>query len=285
MRKCILFFYCCVLCHLLSFFTTLLHRNINLGGLSSSRIIRMNFVYAPPPPPPPKSNNKNNGNEPNNSSIRLYSNHQNSSNSKMNYNESPNNFLDLPTHLPNETAPVAIVEDKVELDVEDQLPASSDPIFIPGTSISLQTEEDIAKWIEERKKKWPTRKNVELKQQQNQENDKKRKLNDKQDNPEPKKPRNVCKFFKQNKSCKFGTKCKNLHEASADNHSKTHYTKIIHDMPVLIPKLYANRQSTKLFTNLVQRDQSENENSLIIDFVEFLDKKGLIKYNGKKDLK
>lgn len=37
---------------------------------------------------------------------------------------------------------------------------------IQGTNISLDTEEDIAKWIEERKRKWPGQKNKELKLQQ-----------------------------------------------------------------------------------------------------------------------
>ena len=32
--------------------------------------------------------------------------------------------------------------------------------MIEGTNISLQTEEDIAKWIDERKSKWPSSKRV-----------------------------------------------------------------------------------------------------------------------------
>jgi hypothetical protein len=36
---------------------------------------------------------------------------------------------------------------------------------IQGTNLSLETEEDIAKWIEERKKKWPGSKNQELRMQ------------------------------------------------------------------------------------------------------------------------
>lgn len=36
---------------------------------------------------------------------------------------------------------------------------------IQGTNVSLETEEDIAKWIAERKRKWPGKKNDELRQQ------------------------------------------------------------------------------------------------------------------------
>lgn len=34
----------------------------------------------------------------------------------------------------------------------------SRPVFIEGTGITLETDEDIAKWIAERKAKWPSAK-------------------------------------------------------------------------------------------------------------------------------
>lgn len=34
---------------------------------------------------------------------------------------------------------------------------------IQGTNVKLETEEDIAKWIAERKRKWPSARNMELK--------------------------------------------------------------------------------------------------------------------------
>ena len=92
-------------------------------------------------------------------------------------------LFDLPTHLPNEahnqpetkseiTPSNQVVVEKVDVDddeeeEEEELQAKSNgPICIPGTSITLQTEEDIAKWIEERKKNWPTNKNIERKKQE-----------------------------------------------------------------------------------------------------------------------
>lgn len=276
----------------------------------------MDFNYGPPPPPPSKStNNKYNSSKTNSLNFRKFSNYQNSllePNKMKPYHDSPNNFLDLPTHLPNEDAPViesSTIDEEIDTEEPQVEHDDSKPIYIPGTSITLQTEEDIAKWIEERKKKWPTKKNIELKQLQMQkdhslnqqkqkqiqtqqqelhetdddpENDRKRKSSEKFDLGNNKKPKVICKFYKQNRHCKFGNKCKNLHESiMEENHSKSHYTKVINDVSVLIPKLYTNRQGTGLFKNLVQRDQSENENSLILDFIQFLDQKRLINHNVK----
>ena len=99
-------------------------------------------------------------------------------------------IFDLPTHLPNETpkepelasesqnrVPVNTETGKQNQidhhgedeednnDHEETLPKPNGTIYIQGTNISLQTEEDIAKWIEERKRNWPTNKNIELKRQ------------------------------------------------------------------------------------------------------------------------
>ena len=84
-------------------------------------------------------------------------------------------IFDLPTHLPNETpkepelasesqnrVPVNIETGKQNQidhrdedeednnDHEETLPKTNGTIYIQGTNISLQTEEDIEKWIEER---------------------------------------------------------------------------------------------------------------------------------------
>jgi ribosome assembly protein 1 len=220
---------------------------------------------------------------------------------RLPFNDSPlpNALLDLPTHLPNdipnsntrETDSSNEIEQTVEQPVEqatdeadDERPniESAEPVCIPGTSITLQTEEDIAKWIEERKKNWPTRKNVELKKQQKQQ-EKKRPLEN-PGNDRPKKQRTVCKFFQQHKHCKFGNKCKNVHESGPTiPSSKHHYTRSINGIPVLIPKLYSNRQDSALFKNLVQRDQYEHENTTILDFIRYMDKNGQINHDVMKN--
>lgn len=245
----------------------------------------MDFVYAPPPPPPPKEDKKQNHSSQYNSS--------NLSQKRMQLKRShtppvqPIDIMDLPTYLPNEQTPeVRTAAEEKKAPVET---VQSEPVFIQGTSISLQTEEDIAKWIAERKKNWPTRKNVESKAVEKKAP--KRPAED--PSPETKRPKNICRFFQQHKHCKYGTKCKNVHETSqsaipSNKHDSTHYRKTINGIPVLIPKLYSSRntsntpQGLSLFKNLVQKDQYEHENNLVLDFIQYLDKEGKIDHEVMK---
>lgn len=191
-----------------------------------------------------------------------------------------NDFADLPTYLPNtgsnknsesdelrenpSTTSEAPVASKESVKSNDSV-APKEPIFIEGTNITLQTDDDIAKWIEERRKNWPTRKNVELKAKREQE----RKA------PETEKTvtKQACKFYARNKKCKFGTKCRNLHEVASNASLKT-----INGIQVAVPQRYKKEMqlSGSLYKNLVQRDQYEHENNIIIDFLQFLDKNNLI---------
>lgn len=198
-------------------------------------------------------------------------------------------LFDLPTHLPNsdtsvvpEDAPApqpdpsvnAATEDLDEIEEDEE--ANAKPVFIQGTNITLQTEEDIQKWIQERKKNWPSKKNVE------------RKLADlkttkrKQEEPKTtnKKLKQVCKFFLLNKSCKFGNNCKNIHESDSD------YT-TINNIKTKIPKAYENSYYTKenasenssLYKMLVKKDQFELENEKFIEFLYYMEQKGIIKHD------
>lgn len=231
---------------------------------------------------------------------------------------STNLFLfDLPTHLPNEahnqpetkseiTPSNQVVVEKVDVDdyeeeEEEELQAKSNgPICIPGTSITLQTEEDIAKWIEERKKNWPTNKNIERKKQEleskkQQQQQQKRKQQDESSQQSSKKSKNICRFYQMNKKCKFGNKCKNLHEDPKNENpitlsfnELTHYRKFVNGIPVLIPKLYANRTENTLvkklvlFKHLITRDQEVNENEKVLEFIKYLNEKGFIDHNVMK---
>jgi len=55
-----------------------------------------------------------------------------------------------------------------------------------------------------------------------------------------------------------------------------------------VPKLYSNRtentatSKSSLFKHLITQDQIKNENSLVIDFIKYLDDKGLIDHNVMK---
>lgn len=183
-------------------------------------------------------------------------------------------FSDLPTHLPN-AAPTPLLPAPHQTDApvagSEKASETKKPIFIEGTNITLETEDDIAKWIEERRKNWPTRKNVEAKLKKQNET-----KVEKPDTPK----QSVCKFFARTGKCKFGNKCKNLHEPGF---SKDPGCKMINGLLVRIPERYKKEvdYSGSLFTKLVQRDLYEHQNNTVIDFVQYLDSKGLIDKNAK----
>lgn len=180
-------------------------------------------------------------------------------------------FFDLPTHLPNASGPVN--EDgpeetgtRIESHKPLELPSnegysaneplkteeSSQPpkdedideelLTIQGTNIKLETEEDIQKWIEERKKNWPSKQNIERKKEE----------------PPAKKAKNICKFYQKNKSCKYGAKCKNVHEDS------------------FVPNRFEYKNDQSLFKMLVKNDQL-HENNQFIEFLRYIDKRGVLK--------
>ncbi|KAI5950075.1 hypothetical protein KGF57_004420 [Candida theae] len=244
-------------------------------------------------------------------------------------------LLDLPTHLPNETPdtstaqaiaeqPPAIPSDNATSSTKDTLPhspttTSKKVVSIPGTNITLQTEEDIAKWIEARKKNWPTRANVERKQQLKEEKRKsyqqpqrqKRSLEEDEEGEgdangggpsENKRSKTICRFFQQYGKCKYGNRCKNIHEApnprddpnpiaTKFNNTLTHSKRQLNGVTILVPKLYSNRtqntatSQSSLFKHLITQDQMKNENSLVIDFIRYLDDKGKINHDVMKDRK
>lgn len=213
---------------------------------------------------------------------------------------------DLPTYLPNTSSGDAFpaIENKTlienslitsEVTTRDSDDDDADAEegskvfngFIPGTTISLQTDEDIAKWIEERKKRWPTDKRIEEKKLA--EKPQKRPNNDAA-SPPAKKQKAICRFYQQNKRCKFGNKCKNLHEAasSSTSTSSAGSTKMINGVPVLIPKRFTNElylkekdgaNGSSLYKMLVQKDLYEHENEAVLDFIQYLDEHNLIDHD------
>lgn len=209
------------------------------------------------------------------------------------------NTLDLPVHLPNCEPPIANEEKQVVPSV-DSTSVASVPTAIQGTSIVLESDEDIAKWIAERRKRWPTKKNIELKQSIAAQSIKRPAEADVLD--PSKKRKIICRFFKQHGKCKFGAKCRNSHEqgtTSSNDHqqkppekssipketlalsklNETHFTRRINGLAVLIPKLFTQRAGgdasknshNSLFASLVKKDQFEHENSLVLDFIRYLD--------------
>lgn len=208
-------------------------------------------------------------------------------------------LLGLPTHLPNSTNVKNLnlnTDDNVLLDIEkskgdeedeEQLQEGSsdkkDAICILGTNITLQTEEDIANWIEERKKKWPTRKNIELKKQEavKRRSDLLPDVSKNENEREIKKPKNICRYYQQHKRCKFGNKCKNSHIIDSKSHSTQNTnTKLINNIEVSIPQRYkGGPKDSSLFLKLVKKDELEHENELVLDFILYLNEKQLIDHN------
>lgn len=203
-------------------------------------------------------------------------------------------FGGLPIHLPNTTPepstrvndteqnPPEISELKELISNNDDIliglsvaPSQSSSPYIPGTSIKLETDEDIAKWIEDRKRNWPSKKNMEQR---------KKRL------PPPaiphesapsKRPRNVCRYFQQHGRCKFGKNCKNVHESTGGTRSgNSSNMKTINDIPVSIPQRFKNDGSqSSLFRKLVQKDHFENENEKVLDFIIYLQLQNLVDHN------
>lgn len=233
----------------------------------TKELIHMSFNYAPPPPPGKRGRLDDGG---------------------MAAKKAKHVALlgDLPTHLPNMvTTPSPPNEQPKELtEDKDSLPEESiasrapgEPLFIEGTNILLQTEEDIAKWIEERRKNWPTRKNIEAKLSQQHETEQ-----DSKHAPPQKKGQNVCKFFSRNRRCRFGNKCKNLHEASnRPQMNQNANVKTINGIEVAIPQRYKSNadKNKSFFKMLVQKDLYEHENDKVLDFLLYLDSQGMIDHD------
>ncbi|ODV66827.1 hypothetical protein HYPBUDRAFT_152878 [Hyphopichia burtonii NRRL Y-1933] len=186
----------------------------------------------------------------------------------------------LPTHLPNEEAetPEPRPQPKPESDPSDDEQVT----LIPGTNISLQTDEDIAKWIEERKKKWPTNRRVQEKQQQQQLLLPAKRLA--ADDQPKKKQKTVCRFYQQHKRCKFGNQCSFVHETQQSKPSSGS-TKMLNGIEINVPKRFTNEMyvnpatNSSLYKMLVQRDLYLNQNEIVLDFIEYLYDKGLIDEN------
>lgn len=166
------------------------------------------------------------------------------------------------------------VDDEEELGktgTQDQNAARS--IIVPGTSISLNTAQEIEEWIKERRKKWPTTARVEAKLRE-QPATASAKAGSSTDNTRPK---GVCKFFARSGRCNNGAQCRfehsrpvasdsprnNNNNNKSGKSSKTEY------------KLYEAHKKMPLFKMLVRNDM-DKENGVVLDFIAFLCKNDLL---------
>ncbi|KAK7204697.1 nuclear fragile X mental retardation-interacting protein 1-domain-containing protein [Myxozyma melibiosi] len=169
----------------------------------------------------------------------------------------------------------------------EEKPASKQIVAIPGTSITLQTEADIAKWIAERKARWPTASRVEEKEK---EREKARQLQLEQQNLQGEdqqlqdhqgisesttaKRQPICKFFASTGHCKRGDQCKFLHEQRPATDNK----RVATAADGLRTKRYKRFEAPRkmpLFKRLVQNDW-DKENEKILDFIAFLAERGIV---------
>ncbi|KAK9454170.1 nuclear fragile X mental retardation-interacting protein 1-domain-containing protein [Dipodascopsis uninucleata] len=141
-------------------------------------------------------------------------------------------------------------------------------ITIPGTNISLQTQEDIAKWISERRKNWPSVKRMEEKAKE--EEEKKQRLSDAKemgsnrsatDQSSMAIASNICKYYWKNGRCNRGDRCSFKHEQPLGSFK--------------IYKRFEKPKSMSLFKRLVQNDWDQ-ENDRILDFIIYLVETGKV---------
>ncbi|ANZ76883.1 BA75_04271T0 [Komagataella pastoris] len=191
-------------------------------------------------------------------------------------------LADLPTHLPNEEFQELFdevdvkqessaikgtpgdenpVEDSVDNNSVDPSADPGKPIPIPGTSIVLETEEDIKKWIDERKKNWPTRKRMLEKE----ESSKQHSTSSANSPPNKKKNPGICRFYATTGKCRNGNKCKFVH---GPPNLPNHRTVVLGGITVQVPKRFTpSLNRGKLNNMLVEDEHFKKENDKILDVI------------------
>lgn len=102
----------------------------------------------------------------------------------------------------------------------DESDSDLDTHTIPGTNITLDTPEDIQKWIEERRRNWPTTKRVAQKAAL----------------PTSNAPTNTCKFFQRTGKCRMGDNCKYSHVITKS--LPNHKAKSVHGTVIQVPQRF-----------------------------------------------
>ncbi|CDK28334.1 unnamed protein product [Kuraishia capsulata CBS 1993] len=165
---------------------------------------------------------------------------------------------------------------EIEDDEEGRFVKTASSIPIPGTSIVLETEEDIAKWIAERRKNWPTNKRTQEKMSTQTP------VTAKRQERVPK----ICRFFAQTGKCKNGQNCKMLHERreNASNHSSTirplknYKLGDVNGITIQIPLRYAPSANTgkSLHNLLAENEILRDQNGTVLKVIEKLVNSGVV---------
>lgn len=179
-------------------------------------------------------------------------------------------------------------DDEDEDDDDDEINLK---VTVPGTNIVLENDEDIQKWIEERKKNWPTNKRVKEKVEEREKAQKILKNLTKENTNESSAPLvKVCNFWMKTKRCKNGKNCRFSHDpimiekykASTQMNNKNrndfrqslpnHKTKLIEGIPIQIPQRFTplNNKGKSLHSLIVEGERFKEENLELINLFEKL---------------
>ncbi|VEU23800.1 DEKNAAC105014 [Brettanomyces naardenensis] len=174
-------------------------------------------------------------------------------------------------------------------DSDEEVDLGEKIVSIQGTNIVLESEEDIQKWIEERRKKWPTEKRIREREKQKEKEQKiMTRLSGRSDQTVESGSVRVCKFWQSTGRCRNGSKCKFLHGAKgAKNgnsgsqfvrHLPHHKVKIIHGVPVQIPQRFSPmvNKGKSLNSLLLESEHLKDENLTLLDVFEKLVKSGVV---------
>ncbi|ODV90969.1 hypothetical protein CANCADRAFT_2689 [Tortispora caseinolytica NRRL Y-17796] len=146
--------------------------------------------------------------------------------------------------------PESLRQDPEVSDLDEEESAKNGDISIPGTSIVLSTQEDVDKWIAERKKHWPSNKRIRQKEEEEETSIASNKDTGKENYKRSRNQYKLCKFYASNGSCKNGKSCRFVHISEVS-------------------------KPTTLFSKLVQND-IHKECAELINQLVYLQSKGLI---------
>lgn len=226
-------------------------------------IMNGQYIYNPPPPPPSSGGNNRRGG----GALRGASRGGGQNRSRPQPYEVP---------VPR---PGAHLQQPKQPRPEPSTPVSAKErsVVVPGTRISLNTQEEIEAWINERKKKWPTTARVEAKEQEKArqaaerkakyEAEKKAREEQNQELAEngrelgdgKRRQAAVCKFYARNKKCSNGDRCKFLHQPGNSGKPASSVSYKLYEAPTKMP----------LYKMLVRNDLDQ-ENGPVIDFIRYL---------------
>lgn len=128
---------------------------------------------------------------------------------------------------------------------------------IQGTNIVLDSAEDIQKWIEERRKNWPTTKRVNEKTSQT-------------STSSASTTGNICRYFQRTGKCRMGDRCKYSHQVVKT--LPNHKVKIVNGVHIQVPQRFTplTNGGKSLNALLFEGEHFKQQNLKIVDVLQRL---------------